>query len=74
MFPTTGPEAPLALLSAGSAESSAALSRPDSLASQAERVLAFYVGSEKMNPVPLFLLGKLGDGIVGGLLTALVHT
>ncbi len=39
-----------------------------------EPPLAFYAGSEKMNPVPLFVLGKLHDGLVGGFMSTLVHT
>jgi hypothetical protein len=37
-------------------------------------VLTFYCGSEKMNPVPLFVLCKFSDTVVGGFLSAIVHT
>merc|ERR1712008_616835 len=34
----------------------------------------FYAGSDKLNPVPFFVLNKLAPGFVGGFMSALVHT
>eukprot|EP00959_Pyramimonas_sp_CCMP1952_P308662 6460147-Pyramimonas_sp.AAC.1 len=36
--------------------------------------LVFYAGSDKLNPVPLFVLSTLAPNLVGGWISALVHT
>ena len=36
--------------------------------------LVFYAGSGKLNPLPFFVLGKMAPGVVGGFISALVHT
>ena len=36
--------------------------------------LVFYAGSEKLNPVPFFVLGPISPGLIGGFMSALVHT
>jgi hypothetical protein len=36
--------------------------------------LVFYAGSEKLNPVPMFVIAQLDDTCAGGFLSALVHT
>ena len=36
--------------------------------------LIFYCGSELLNPVPFFVLGKMSSSVVGGFYSALVHT
>ena len=38
------------------------------------KTLVFYAGSEKLNPVPFFVLGPISPGLVGGFMSALVHT
>lgn len=37
-------------------------------------LLMFHAGSEKLNPVPFFVLSRLADGLVGGFVSAVVHT
>ncbi|KAK3287288.1 hypothetical protein CYMTET_5193 [Cymbomonas tetramitiformis] len=36
--------------------------------------LVFYVGSDDLNPVPLFVVSVVADGLLGGFLSALIHT
>jgi hypothetical protein len=36
--------------------------------------LIFHAGSEKLNPVPFFVVGRLADGLVGGFISAVIHT
>lgn len=39
-----------------------------------ENCVLFYAGSERLNPVPVLLLGPVGPGLVGGFISAVVHT
>ena len=36
--------------------------------------LLFHTGSEKMNPVVLFLIGRVGNGFLGGFIAGIIHT
>jgi len=36
--------------------------------------LVFYAGSERLNPVPFFVLGRMASGLVGGFMSVLIHT
>jgi hypothetical protein len=37
-------------------------------------VLIFYCGSDKLNPIPLFIVCKFSPTVIGGFLSAIVHT
>ena len=34
----------------------------------------FYAGSEKLNPVPTFIIGKISENLFGGFISGLMHT
>jgi hypothetical protein len=36
--------------------------------------LVFYCGSEKLNPVPLFVISRLASNVFGGFISAIIHT
>ena len=36
--------------------------------------LAFYAGSYALNPVPAFIVGRIGPNLFGGFMSGLVHT
>ena len=41
---------------------------------QSVKLLGFYAGSERMNPVPLMVLGEMHRGLLGGFISGLIHT
>jgi hypothetical protein len=44
------------------------------IAESSEMPLIFYSGSEKLNPVPFFIVCRFSPTIVGGFMSAVVHT
>ena len=57
-----------------SAAASVTNASSSSAASSGNRILAFYAGSEKLNPVPLFIVSRLSADLVGGFVSAVIHT
>lgn len=47
---------------------------PSTLSLSPVRPVAFYCGSELLNPVPVLVVGRLSPDLVGGIMTAIVHT
>ena len=41
---------------------------------QPVKLLGFYAGSERMNPVPLMVLSEMYRGLLGGFISGLIHT
>lgn len=45
-----------------------------SLSSSSMKPLIFYCGSNLLNPVPLFIVSRLSPSLVGGFISAIIHT
>ena len=58
-------------LSTSSVESSAA---PQVINSGVMKPLIFYCGSDLLNPIPLFIVSRLSPSLVGGFISAIIHT
>jgi hypothetical protein len=39
-----------------------------------DKALCFYAGSDLLNPVPLFILGKISSSLIGGFMSVVIHT